>query len=270
MNQPNVQTGTPVPPHIRPESVVDYDFYSDRRHDEVGDIHLALHRMAEEECRGIFWTPQNGGHWIINDYELLFEAARDPGLFSSSALTLPPMPAGLEPRVVPVGLDPPVHGPYRMPLMKGFSPDRIRALEGDIRAFAVELIERVAADGACDFVEAIAEPMPVIIFMKMMGMDTTRLREFRGWVYDMLSNDNDRRARSHLDIANARVEFGWAGSFGVTDTGLPKIGRVPEMPNCWAALGYGGNGTTYARIAADVIRGALINKADADADLYGF
>jgi cytochrome P450 len=35
-----------------------------------------------------------------------------------------------------------------------------------------------------------------------MGMDTTRLREFRGWVYDMLSNDNDRRARSHLDIAN--------------------------------------------------------------------
>jgi len=174
MNQPNVQTGTPVPPHIRPESVVDYDFYSDRRHDEVGDIHLALHRMAEEECRGIFWTPQNGGHWIINDYELLFEAARDPGLFSSSALTLPPMPAGLEPRVVPVGLDPPVHGPYRMPLMKGFSPDRIRALEGDIRAFAIELIERVAADGTCDFVEAIAEPMPVIIFMKMMGMDTSR------------------------------------------------------------------------------------------------
>jgi len=200
MNQPNVQTRTSVPPHIRPESVVDYDFYSDRRHDEVGDIHLALHRMAEEECRGIFWTPQNGGHWIINDYELLFEAARDPGLFSSSALTLPPMPAGLEPRVVPVGLDPPIHGPYRMPLMKGFSPDRIRALEGDIRAFAIELIERVAADDACDFVEAIAEPLPVIIFMKMMGMDTSRLREFRGWVYDMLSSSDERRVSSHRNI----------------------------------------------------------------------
>lgn len=200
MNQPNVQTRTSVPPHIRLERVVDYDFYSDRRHGEVGDIHLALHRMAEEECRGIFWTPQNGGHWIINDYELLFEAARDPGLFSSAALTLPPMPEGLEPRVVPVGLDPPVHGPYRMPLTKGFAPDRIRALEGDIRAFAAELIERVAAKGECDFVEAIAEPMPVIIFMKMMGMDTSRLREFRGWVYDMLSNDNDRRARSHRNI----------------------------------------------------------------------
>ena len=202
MNEPNVHNRTSVPPHVRPESVVDYDFYNDRRHSEVGDIHLALHRMSEEECRGIFWTPRNGGHWIINDYELLFEAARDPGLFSSTALTLPPMPQGLEPRVIPVGLDPPAHGPYRMPLMKGFAPDRIRALGADIRAFAIELIERVALNGECDFVEAIAEPMPVVIFMKMMGMDTGRLREFRRWVYDMLSNDNDRRAQSHRNIAD--------------------------------------------------------------------
>ena len=42
------------------------------------------------------------------------------------------------------------------------------------------------------------------------------------------------------------------------------------MPNCWAALGYGGNGTTYARIAADVIAGALAGRPDADADLFGF
>ncbi len=42
------------------------------------------------------------------------------------------------------------------------------------------------------------------------------------------------------------------------------------MPNCWAALGYGGNGTTYSRIAADVIAGALAGRPDADADLYGF
>jgi glycine/D-amino acid oxidase-like deaminating enzyme len=27
------------------------------------------------------------------------------------------------------------------------------------------------------------------------------------------------------------------------------------MPRCWIALGYGGNGTTYAAIAADIIAG---------------
>ena len=51
------------------------------------------------------------------------------------------------------------------------------------------------------------------------------------------------------------VEFAWTGAFGETTTGLPIIGAVPDMPRCLIALGYGGNGTTYAAIAADVIAG---------------
>jgi glycine/D-amino acid oxidase-like deaminating enzyme len=42
------------------------------------------------------------------------------------------------------------------------------------------------------------------------------------------------------------------------------------MPNCWVALGYGGNGTTYSRIAADVISSALTGRTDADADLFAY
>jgi glycine/D-amino acid oxidase-like deaminating enzyme len=63
------------------------------------------------------------------------------------------------------------------------------------------------------------------------------------------------------------ISHAWTGSFGETSTGLPSIGPVPGMRNCWAALGYGGNGTTYARIAADVIAGAIVRRPDIDADL---
>jgi glycine/D-amino acid oxidase-like deaminating enzyme len=70
--------------------------------------------------------------------------------------------------------------------------------------------------------------------------------------------------------ADTTVEFAWTGSFGSSATGLPRIGRIPRMPCCWAALGYGGNGTTYSRIAADIISTALAGKTDADADLYDF
>ena len=70
--------------------------------------------------------------------------------------------------------------------------------------------------------------------------------------------------------ADTTVDFAWTGSFGSSATGLPRVGRVPAMPNCWVALGYGGNGTTYSRIAADVICGALAGKPDTDADLYDF
>jgi glycine/D-amino acid oxidase-like deaminating enzyme len=65
-------------------------------------------------------------------------------------------------------------------------------------------------------------------------------------------------------------DFAWAGAFGTSDTGLPLIGEVPRRPGCFAVLGLGGNGITYARIAADIIRAAISGKDDPDAGLYAF
>jgi glycine/D-amino acid oxidase-like deaminating enzyme len=79
-----------------------------------------------------------------------------------------------------------------------------------------------------------------------------------------------RKLKRLIPDADTAVDYAWTGSFGSSATGLPRIGLVPGMPNCWVALGYGGNGTTYARIAADVICGALTGRPDTDADLYDF
>ncbi|AMN40317.1 NAD(P)/FAD-dependent oxidoreductase [Rhodoplanes sp. Z2-YC6860] len=80
----------------------------------------------------------------------------------------------------------------------------------------------------------------------------------------------ERKLHRLVPGIDSRAEFAWTGSFGQSAAGLPTIGPIPGMPNCWAALGYGGNGTTYSRIAADVICGALTGRPDVDADLYGF
>ncbi len=79
-----------------------------------------------------------------------------------------------------------------------------------------------------------------------------------------------RKLGQLLPGIDTRADFAWAGSFGQTDTGLPMIGQLPRMPNGWAALGYGGNGTTYSRIAAEIIAGALNGRPVVDADLYRF
>ncbi|CAH0215368.1 FAD-binding oxidoreductase [Roseomonas sp. CECT 9278] len=65
-------------------------------------------------------------------------------------------------------------------------------------------------------------------------------------------------------------DFTWAGCFGQSSTGLPAIGAVPDMPGCYAALGYGGNGITFSMIAAQMISRALQGLADPDADIFGF
>ena len=198
----NVRTSTrfrEIPAHVPASLVVDYDLYDGQRYSETGDLHDGLYRLCEDIGRGIFWTPHSGGHWLINDYEMLFEAARKPELFSSTEMTLPPVPE--EPKLIPLFLDPPVHGIFRAPLMKEFTPGRMRALEGSIRQFAGELIDAVADKGRCDFVEAISEPLPIIIFMRLVGMPLDRMREFRGWVFDMLSDDDDRRMSAYASIA---------------------------------------------------------------------
>jgi glycine/D-amino acid oxidase-like deaminating enzyme len=94
--------------------------------------------------------------------------------------------------------------------------------------------------------------------------------EKRDALLDRKTETLRRKLHRLLPKLNTIVEFAWTGAFGETTTGLPIIGQVPGMPRCWIALGYGGNGTTYAAIAADVIAGAIAGRPDADADLYHF
>jgi glycine/D-amino acid oxidase-like deaminating enzyme len=79
-----------------------------------------------------------------------------------------------------------------------------------------------------------------------------------------------RKLKRLMPQLDTTPEFAWAGAFGSTATGLPSIGAVPGMPNCHAVLGFGGNGITYARIAADIIAAELAGRPDPDADLYAF
>jgi glycine/D-amino acid oxidase-like deaminating enzyme len=69
---------------------------------------------------------------------------------------------------------------------------------------------------------------------------------------------------------DARHEYAWCGSFGGSRSGTPTIGRVPSMPNCYAVLGYGGNGITFSMLAAQMLRSAIGGIPDPDADLFSF
>lgn len=79
-----------------------------------------------------------------------------------------------------------------------------------------------------------------------------------------------RKLKRLFPQLDATPDFAWAGAFGSTATGLPSIGAVPGMPNCYAVLGFGGNGITYSRIAADIVAADIAGRPDPDADLYAF
>ncbi len=67
-----------------------------------------------------------------------------------------------------------------------------------------------------------------------------------------------------------RAQFAWCGNFGKSATGTPSIGPVPRMNNCFAVLGYGGNGITYSMLAAQILTSMITGGHDPDSDLFSF
>ena len=79
-----------------------------------------------------------------------------------------------------------------------------------------------------------------------------------------------RKLGQLLPMIDAEADFSWSGSFGDSKTGTPTIGPVPKMPNCYAAMGYGGNGITFSMMAGQMLRGMIAGTGDPDSDLVSF
>lgn len=166
--------GMTVPRDVPPELVFEFDIYADPRigEDVQGDYFKLLSRAPD-----IFWTPCNGGHWVVRRYDAISEITKDYEHFSVREMQIPRVPN--PPFFIPLSLDPPANIPYRQVMMPAFSPKSVAEMEPKLREWAKRMVEEVADKGHCDYLHEIAARYPVSIFMELMGMDLARLREFR-------------------------------------------------------------------------------------------
>lgn len=79
-----------------------------------------------------------------------------------------------------------------------------------------------------------------------------------------------RKTKQLFPALDVGADCAWTGTFGESDTGLPFFGELPDQPNCYAVLGYGGNGITFAVIASQVLAECLCGGHDPDAVLFAF
>ena len=56
-----------------------------------------------------------------------------------------------------------------------------------------------------------------------------------------------------LDVADIAVDRRWAATFGASPDGLPAIGRAANHDRLWLASGFGGNGISFAALAAELL-----------------
>lgn len=158
------QSKAPIPDHVPPELVVDFDHRLDPGFavDPVGTVRK-LHDGPD-----IVYSPYYGGHWIFTRHDDILEGLRRPEVFSSCTVSVPPQSMWQE-KLIPLELDPPEHSLYRNVLARQFSPKWAQSFEKDVRAGCRAMIDGIAPRGECEFVNEMAFPLPVRMLMPIIG-----------------------------------------------------------------------------------------------------
>ena len=183
----------PTPDHITDAVFYDFDMFFDPAY--LADPHKRVQDLLDN-APPVFWTPRNGGHWMLVSHAANFEAARDTETFSSEVIPhaqieailaqLPPDTPPI-PRAYPINLDPPLHAKYRQPVQGVFSPKAINLLKESIRKLAGELIDAVLEQGKCEFMSTVAQPLPVQVFLKLLGLPVEKFQTYSALVKAHLS-----------------------------------------------------------------------------------
>ncbi|MFY0524403.1 cytochrome P450 [Archangium gephyra] len=192
-----------IPAHVPPELVYEYDNARDPR--LLEDPHARM-RSLIKEAPPIFFTPFNGGSWVVTRKKAIVDITMNPEVYSNSfigaAASGEHSGENKEPQqgfmMLPIGVDPPRHTMYRAPLNQPLAAKSVAGLETAIRTMTNELIDQVLGAGRCDFLSDIAEPLPVTLFMKLAGMPTNRLAEFRHLATQATSSTVDAAARAEV------------------------------------------------------------------------
>jgi cytochrome P450 len=191
--QHDARPPAPIPAHVPPDRVFDFDIYDDERiAADVQQGHMRLH----EEAPDIFYTPRNGGRWIVTRFAEAAYILTHPLIFSSAGAHVRPVPPDAKP-LVPIHMDAPEHMRYRSLLLKFLSltPKQVKQWEPVARQLINELIDGLEGRNSCEFRSEIAVPMPIKLFLGVMHWDLNRFRDFNRWVDEILGSENLEKVR---------------------------------------------------------------------------
>ncbi len=211
--------------------VVSYDPFSPRWR---SDPNPAYRELRDREP--VHWAPEAGVYCVAR-YDDVIRVLKDPETFSSRAMFEILMNAGqegppplswelvrfvvryaLRTRLNPfafararqlIASDPPVHGPMRAIVNRGFTPRRIAEWEPRIRQLVVEQMTKLRAGAPFDVVRDVAVPLPVTVIAEMIGVEPERRAEFKAWSDAIIEGTTGARRENpfHPETLGAIIEM---------------------------------------------------------------
>jgi cytochrome P450/NAD(P)-dependent dehydrogenase (short-subunit alcohol dehydrogenase family) len=210
-----------VPAHVPRSLVRDFDFTNPGK-SLGGAVHTAW--SAVRHPAGLFWTPRNGGHWIMTRGAFIREALQDYERFSSKESVVPrgvwPVP------VIPQETDPPQHRDYRQIMNLALAPNVVGQLREATHQHCKGLLDQLAPQGKCEFMGEFARVLPMRVFVRLLNLPAADGERLLALTQDV-SKSADLRVRqealhSLMDYVERRLEERTDGA------GHDLFGRILE------------------------------------------
>jgi cytochrome P450 family 142 subfamily A polypeptide 1 len=157
---------------------IDVDFLAPESWD--ASMHPRMRWLREHQP--VFWS-ERSGVWVVTRFEDVAYVSKHSELFCSGQGTRPRSPM----RLVLIDEDEPRHTQLRRLINRGFTPRMVARLEAVFRGIVDEAIDGVAGRGECDFVQAIAVPLPLLLIAEMIGIRREDRQCFHEWSDAMIA-----------------------------------------------------------------------------------
>ncbi len=188
-----------VPPHVAPDLIRSAGItYSPEFLAAPHDFMAKLH----QDYPSIWYdVGAYGNSWQATKHADALFILRHPEIFSNEGATPFPRDPDDYFYFIPQEIDPPEHRKYRNIVDPVFSPQGVLKLEAKIRKLANDLIDEFADEGEVEFTEAFGRPLPVMVFLDIMGLPQAMRDTFVSWAMDLLHSNS----RESMGVAMANI-----------------------------------------------------------------
>ena len=137
--------------------------------------------------------------WQVLKYDDAYFVLRHAEYFTAEGIGPFPRDPDDYWKIIPLEIDPPDHRKYRALVDPLVSPKAVGLLEASIRRLANELIDAFIDKGECEFARDFGRPLPVGVFLDIMGLPRSMMDEFVRWAMGLLHAQDRQVAKQSMD-----------------------------------------------------------------------
>lgn len=179
------------------------------------DPYPAYRRLREEAPA---YKMPDAPLWVISRRQDIEDILHDHARFGSDlGMKVPIMSM--------VMMDPPDHGRLRQTITRAFTPRNIQHLGSRIEAIAEDLVSGL--DGPCEFVEALANPLPVTVICEMLGVPLKHRHRMNRYARDALLASFAATGMGSAEL-RAEAEVGLRALMGILDDAIEAHIKAPK------------------------------------------